>query len=375
MKYIKTFIALNESHQDGLDIIDALKNSPEGKDLVKIASSGDPNFNFDTAFEFKKTGRIWCIGMGAKTFIERRGNEYGFESISQGKYYGAEFYPTIKECLRALWTNLLGKKSIGLGIKKDEFRKWIDANITPGQELSMNDISAEYLKSKGQAIPDLANLPNTPFFKMINGFFKVNYYNHLDSQRYYYLDIDVTNPFGVNICDLNQPPSTNYTLNARIDIEAKVTGKSRLASSGSGGIILCDPNNLEKDFRDLFIKWFTQMLSGEINNYRLVNLDFLIKRTGHNPNGACAYLYQILYIILEVFKEEITDTDIEYSLENIIDELRIKSPVAFAKIIRGMEKSGIYPELTKKYNDKYSAGIKGAAMLDRFGLRGKKKDI
>jgi hypothetical protein len=210
---------------------------------------------------------------------------------------------------------------------------------------------------------------------MIESFFKVNYHEHPQSERYYYLDIDVTNPFGANVCNLVEPPANYYPLIAQISIGVKATGKSRFASNGSGGFVLCDSNNLEKDFRNLFVKWFTQILSEERNDYRFVNLEALIKRTGVNPDGPCSSLYQILNAILEVFKDKNINFDAGFSLDNIIDSIRIKSPIAFAKIIKGMEKSGLHPEITKKYRDEHSDAIKGASMMDRFGLRGKKGDI
>ena len=36
MKHIKYFSSINESYQDGIEIIDAIRNTPEGRDLQKL---------------------------------------------------------------------------------------------------------------------------------------------------------------------------------------------------------------------------------------------------------------------------------------------------------------------------------------------------
>jgi hypothetical protein len=361
MKYIKSFSSINESHQDGLEIIDALKNSPEGKDLFTIANDGNPVPNFDRMFELKRTGRVWFHGGGSKTFIERQDGRYCFESISQGKYFGGECYPTIKECLRGLWTNIIGKRSTTLGIKKDVFREWINNNITPGRELSLSDISNEYMKANGILVPDLSQIPMTAIFKTINSFFEITY---TGSGKSYVLSIDATKPFGINMC--NYPPSfNNYSDgSAVLSVTSKVSGKSRLLTDREGQIILCDANNLEKDFTRLFISWFTKFLSEDRNYYSFINLSTLVKGN-FREDIVCTELYEILRFILDIFKGGSDSSDnVSYLLELMIK----KSPIGFAKLIKSMEQSGAYPDIVKKYNDSHSDLIRGGSMLGRFGF-------
>jgi hypothetical protein len=356
MKYIRSFSSINESHQDGLEIIDALKNSPEGKDLFTVANDGNPVPNFDEMFELKRTGRVWFRGGGSKTFIERQDGLYCFESISQGKYFGRECYPTIKECLRGLWTNIIGKRSTTLGIKKDVFREWINNNITPGRELSLNDISNEYLKEKGILAPDLSQIPMTPIFKTIKSLFEITY---TGSGKSYVLSIDVTKPFGINMC--NYPSHGSAVLG----VTSKVSGKSRLLIDREGQIILCDANNLEKDFTRLFISWFTKFLSEDSNNFNnFINLSTLMKYE-FNEDVICAELYEILRFILDTFKEGSDSSDkVSYLLELMIK----KSPIVFTKLIKSMGQSGAYPDIVKKYNDSHGELIRGGSMLGRFGF-------
>jgi hypothetical protein len=173
MKYLKGFKQINESHQDGLEIMDAIQNSPEGKDLCKILGI-DVNLATEI-FDLKKTGRIYLLGAGSKTYIEKNSNYYYFISISQGKYFGEESFPTIKELLRALWSNILGKQLTYLGIKKEDLRNWVENNIAPGSQLSKKEILDRFLTSNNKRLPDLSLIPQSRVFKILDAFFDVKY--------------------------------------------------------------------------------------------------------------------------------------------------------------------------------------------------------
>lgn len=180
MKHIKRFSQLNESKQDGLEIMDAIINSPEGKDLAAAINydgslqPGQPKVPITDLFDLKNTGRVWIKGTyGSKSYIEKIDGSYTLVSRSMSKIFSQEDYPNIKDCLRGAWSNALGKRSASLGIKKKDYREWLETNIEPGQELSHQELLSIFHKEKtGKELPDLTEvIKNTPVIKPIKKFF------------------------------------------------------------------------------------------------------------------------------------------------------------------------------------------------------------
>ena len=180
MKHIKRFSQLNESKQDGLEIMDAIINSPEGKDLVASINydeslhPGQSKIPLTDLFDLKNTGRVWIKGTyGSKSYIEKIDGSYTLRSLSNGKIFAQEDYHNIKDCLRGAWSNKLGKRSTSLGIKKEDYREWLETNIEPGQELNHEELLSIFHKEKtGKELPDLREvIKNTPIYKSIKKFF------------------------------------------------------------------------------------------------------------------------------------------------------------------------------------------------------------
>ena len=122
MKHLIGFSQLNEAKQDGLEIMDAIINTPEGKDLT--AAIGIPGLTVADLFEPKNTGRVWIRGTyGSKSYIEKINGIYSLISLSNGKIFAQEDYNTIKECLRGAWSNAIGKKATSIGLKKKDYRE------------------------------------------------------------------------------------------------------------------------------------------------------------------------------------------------------------------------------------------------------------
>ena len=174
MKHIKGFKALNESKEDGLEIMNALVNTPEGKDLVSLICIRHKTFS--DSFEMKRTGRIHIIGGGSKTYIDKFGDVYGYESVSQGKPFGRETFNTIAELLRGIWSNIISKQLVvPIGHKKDVIRSWVESNILPGEELTVDDIEVKYVDSNNLHLPDLSIIEKeSKLFYRLNSVFNVS---------------------------------------------------------------------------------------------------------------------------------------------------------------------------------------------------------
>lgn len=132
MKHIQSFERLNESREDAQAIMDFVHNSPEGKDLLVILGENlaDPTKSLDP----KRTGRIYVLGAGAKTYMGKsHSGKYHFESVFGGKTYGTEFFDSVKDLIRGLCINVVGKRLELLGgFKREDIIKWAGENVPLG---------------------------------------------------------------------------------------------------------------------------------------------------------------------------------------------------------------------------------------------------
>lgn len=350
MKHIKNFLAINESYQDGVEILDAIENSPEGKDLCKISNVNSKQ-DLASAFELKRTGRIHYHRGGSKTYIEKDPNgNYYFESYSSnGGAFGRETYPTIKECLRALFTKVLSKRSMDTGIKKTEFRNWVDQNITPGQELSEDDIVNRYLVTADKKFPDLSLIEQSEFFKIAQAVFPN--FKYVDAGGYTHrLQMNVWKPFETFFCKELEIYENNLVY---LTIKGKVGGKSRVEPTHSR-IILCDPQSVVRDFDKFFLEYINYIANGWDENQN------------RNQNQNCSEYPKILRLIFDTKNR--AEGDLFEILKNIIENAKVNDFFLYSKIIENLEKSDKFSWIAKKYKELDSDLLKGAKALRRFGF-------
>jgi hypothetical protein len=349
MKYLKGFKQINESHQDGLEIMDAIQNSPEGKDLCKILGI-DVNLATEI-FDLKKTGRIYLLGAGSKTYIEKNSNYYYFISISQGKYFGEESFPTIKELLRALWSNILGKQLTYLGIKKEDLRNWVENNIAPGSQLSKKEILDRFLTSNNKRLPDLSLIPQSRVFKILDAFFDVKYelYSQTDI---YILSFPFTRIFDINLCS----PLSNYDFNNTIYIRPKLKCDNK-SNDNHTDIDLCYSDNFLNDFDKILLKKLE-------SSYERIKGLWLESECLKN------YLSPLIQSIISMAKDENYGNVLnqENIIVDTIENTIKNNPIDFRKIISALEKSGKFPDIVNKYKKEKEGLIKGGSVLGRFGL-------
>ena len=137
LKHFSQF-AINEALGNPLEIVEALRNTPEGRDLVAIVN---PAYNPESIFEPKRTGRVYSTSFGSKMYMDK--NEMGsycWQALSNGKIFAQGCFPTITECIRDYWayvaTNYLG---IG-GKAKQEAREILKRGIPVGRGLNLEEI-------------------------------------------------------------------------------------------------------------------------------------------------------------------------------------------------------------------------------------------
>jgi len=354
MKYLKGFKQINESRQDGLEIMDAIQNSPEGKDLCKILGIG-LNRTLTETFDLKKTGRIYLLGAGSKTYMERSGDTYYFESVSNGKPFATETFPTINELLRGLWSNILGKQLTYLAIKKVDLRNWVENNIAPGSQLSKKEILDRFLTSNNKRLPDLSLIPQSRVFKILDTFFDIKYELYSQTDIDYSLSFPATRIFDINLC--NDISLSHYDFNNTI-FYTNISPKLKCVNeSNDRSIDLCYSDNFLNDFDKILLRKIEEFYGG---------IKWLEERSECYKN----YLSPLIQSIISIAKDEnygnilnqeniIVDT-----IENVIKN----DPINFHKIISALEKSGKFTDLVNKYKKEQSGLIKGGSVLGRFGL-------
>jgi hypothetical protein len=294
MKHIKEFKALNESKEDGLEIMDALVNTPEGKDLVSLICTR--NKTFADSFEMKRTGRIHIHGGGSKTYIDKFGDVYGYESVSNGKPFGRETFNTIAELLRGIWSNIIAKQLVTpIGDKKDNIKSWVESNILPGEGLTVYEIGDKYAVGNNLQFPDLSRIEKeSALFNRLNSIFNITLIK--ENNRYYTLNFTV-NKWGDYTFKSTRYPNMG-PLVIGIGITSKCKGKSTVASNS---ITLTNSNTIIEDFENL-MKPILKDQERIINAYAFSNpdiLSFLIEAVISGNNNSSVGLEQIADQIID----------------------------------------------------------------------------
>lgn len=307
MKHIKEFKALNESKEDGLEIMDALVNTPEGKDLVSLICIR--NKTFADSFEMKRTGRIHIHGGGSKTYIDKFGDVYGYESVSNGKPFGRETFNTIEELLRGIWSNIIAKQLVTpIGDKKDNIKSWVESNILPGEGLTVDEIGEKYAVGNNLQFPDLSRIEKeSELFSRLKSVFDVTLIK--ENNRYYQLNF-IINKWGDYIFKSTKFP-TMASLVVGIDIISKCKGKSSSSRSSilTSTITITNSNTVIEDFENL-IKSILKEIVKNFNNYDISNFDilsFLIEAVISGSDNSIIDLEKIADLIISKNEFKIMD--------------------------------------------------------------------
>lgn len=360
MKHLKNFNALNESMQDATFIMDFLANSPEGSDLVRL--NNDPRYQtFATMFEGKRTGKVYCNGFGSKTYIDKnQSGEYCWQTLSNGKIFAQECYPTLAECVRKLWSNILAKGLNRFGVKKSVLRNWAETNITVGSGLNQDELVERYAQSAGRKLADLSEISNSKMFNFLEAVFDATYEKYPDPNGYTLL-IDLTGPFGINICNIPENTSTFFK-RPRLDIHVKndLSGKNRTKKNSSdieNQIIIGDPDSMIEYFDRAVPKIIMKLATAQGAGYRF----------GIRGSVLCPELLAILESLLISDNPQDSYSSVSNIIKNALVKMRDK-PVLYSSVIKALQASGKFPDIVNKFAEEDSDLIKGGDTLKNFGF-------
>lgn len=355
MKHLKTFYALNESLQEASVILDFLKDSPEGNDLFKIGR----NKTFEGSFEARRSGRVHVIGFGSKTYIDKSERGYCFQTLSNGKIFGQECYTTIGECVRQLWSSVIGRTlSLTYGIKKEEIRKWALDNIPVGRGLEMKEIVEEYVRSKQmEEINFLELAKSSKMFTLLQDVFETNIMEarlthspKKPGSPEYVLSVDPLKPFGLDICNYGE-----NIAKITLSIKTNLSGKNVLKGGYPNKLILGDPATASKYLDKSIPSWVMKSLTDPDNRPYVAGVGF-----------GGSFCRELIDIVRSVFSDNgDTATSI---LDSFLDVAKNDNPMIFTSIIKKLESAGKYPEITNKYREGNSEILKGGSLLGRLGL-------
>ncbi len=140
MRYLQSYILFENNNQDH-PLMDAMKNTPAGRDLAAISSQ----------YRVDRTGKLVISGLRGKTFIqELPGGVWKHWVVATGRTYGEGVYSTLEDCLRGCWRDyILYSTSIrpqGMNMKlyQDEISK--NLHKFEGRELNHQEITKEALE-------------------------------------------------------------------------------------------------------------------------------------------------------------------------------------------------------------------------------------
>ena len=352
MKHIKYFSSINESYQDGIEIIDAIRNTPEGRDLQKLLMTY--GLEFESVFELKRSGRVYLIRYGSKTYMERtdRG-DYVITSLSNSVPFWTERYPNIQQLLRGAFINHVSKRMSGSGIKKEAVSEWVSGNITPGSEMDLDQIKGMYNSSTGVEYLDIEEVENLPVIKNMKLLFPNLEFTIMHGKiAYGVLRIDFSESIFGNPCRFRYRTPLNMTIHPQ-------TNEGKNSLSYDKGIIKLKKS---EDLNSLLSKYISKYIRHRISDIEQYGHNFI----EGNPNECWANDLIISWIESSSLKD-VKDT--RSLVEKYLEEIANRDSVVFSRVITELLKMD-NPELNDVYKrvaEKYATLVRGGSIVRRFG--------
>lgn len=176
MKHVKTFKLFEAANRQSVtdEIVNALENTVEGKDLLALASSKGE----DGPYKPIKTGKVEINNLRGKTYITQLEDGKWYHAVyATGRTYGEGIYNSLNDCIRGVWIDFITSSNYirpqGMNIK--EYKKFVDQEINNliGKNLSTVEIrkhlSKAYFGGK-EPMTERAPIFSSPRWKQIFDF-------------------------------------------------------------------------------------------------------------------------------------------------------------------------------------------------------------
>ena len=111
MKHVKTFKLFEAATRQSVtdEIVNALENTIEGKDLLAIATrSSESLAGSPDPYKARKTGRVEINNLRGKSYITQLDNGKWYHAVeATGRIYGEGTYDSLNDCIRGMWTDFI----------------------------------------------------------------------------------------------------------------------------------------------------------------------------------------------------------------------------------------------------------------------------
>lgn len=113
MKYLESYQLFEaETRQEITDeIVNALENTPEGRDLLALASREfkySDHIKKTSRYTARRTGRVEINNLRGRTYITQLDNGKWYHAVeATGRRYGEGYYDTLRECIRGVWRDFI----------------------------------------------------------------------------------------------------------------------------------------------------------------------------------------------------------------------------------------------------------------------------
>ena len=342
MLHIKPFnqFIINEALENPLEIIQALQDTPEGRDLVAIADGR----NFEDIFEPKRTGRVYSTVFGSKMYIDKNemGN-YCWQALSNGKIFAQGCFRTIPECIRDYWS-YVSSNYLGIGGKaKQEAKEILKRDIPIGSGLTLEQIEKVYRDAKGIKEVDIKDILNTPTYKVLEGLFGATLVGDQAQNRYLSISFNPYTPF-FDICD---PRVKGYIASKTIHVTSNVKGKNTMTLGDRHDRVklsIGDPATINEFFKKCVEK---------------INIDLPVY-IGIDQDSECVTSAKIFF---DAMMKSSGDPAI---LDSYLESIKLKDPTRYSSAIYALKASGVVPEIIRKHEEENKHIISSGAILSRF---------
>ena len=340
MLHIKPFnqFIINEALENPLEIIQALRDTPEGRDLVAIAGGRD----FESIFEHKRTGRVYSTVFGSKMYMDKGvdGN-YCWQALSNGKIFAQGCFRTITECIRDYWSYVASNYLRVGGKAKQEAKEILKRDIPIGSGLNLEQIERAYRNSKGIPEIDLNEILNTPTYKILEGLFGAT---SSIQNRYLFITFNPYKPF-IESCDVFRDKLNGYY--ETINIGSNTKGKNLFDDSGIRKITklsIGDPATMQEFFKKCIEK---------------INID-LPSYLWIDPNSECVTNSK------SFFDSMIKSSGSPVVLDSYLESIKLKDVTRYSSAIYSLKSAGVFPEIIRKHEEQNRSLIGSGAILKRF---------
>lgn len=215
MKYLESYQLFEAKNRQAItdEIVNALENTPEGKDLLGLAIkelSYSDGLDKTSRYTARRTGRVEINNLRGKTYITRLEDGKWYHAVeATGRTYGEGIYDSLTDCIRGVWvdfiTNSTSIRPQGMNIKR--FKKFVDQEINNligknlnkleirkhlskayfGGEEPMNEDSPIFSSPRWKQIFDFIGLEKkTSFLRMqiVSGSFSEGFWHYSSNKKY-----------------------------------------------------------------------------------------------------------------------------------------------------------------------------------------------